>query len=656
MAQDQERAASQLHAAIMNLPCKPYDGSDHYNAYARGHRDARHAAAELVSARSVAVTSLGRAIEWGRLYDAASRLTAYLGAYGTVEAKSDLGSLLIDALHDIDGGDYCPGLMPAVADAAPAAEAQLRQLPGEPEEEYLGRRAEAQTQEPTVIVEELRDMADRITRYSNSPGDGLLYAAANEIEILRVRKDAAYEERNKVVAALARRFPSGVARTAIEGWSEDWHGCVYIDLPTGQVSWHFHDSQAHLFDGLPAYTKPWDGHDTPEKYRRLAALGRHECDGKDPRGCWNVRCQLGGTCCRIAFPPASPADKFCDANCTWADHHPECVRAATAEATSPDFTDTARAALLWVLWHHQGGNSAVGQPIRFALGMGQHDRLTDEQVAAAKTWDEPSPGLAHRSADESRTPTADGMPQKEWLVEAKRLASQMLSDWRMFERDGSVKSTEALAASEKFLGHLSLRLAQPAQPVEIAWTGNDGAHFSLSLESAQAELCALFDRFPNGVDEMEASLSAWRERAVAPAQPAADAARPAAQTALSDEQIAVRGRFDVAVALLRECLGPLEVSAAIIESDDGEPMEALIRRAKTFVSAASAPKEPTEPTDGQMPTPELFRKALRMAQREHLNRHPPRYVNDDQADASMSDDATELTDCYRTAMSHGGTR
>jgi hypothetical protein len=191
------------------------------------------------------------------------------------------------------------------------------------------------------------------------------------------------------------------------------------------------------------------------------------------------------------------------------------------------------------------------------------------------------------------------MPQKEWLVEAKRLASQMLSDWRMFERDGSVKSTEALAASEKFLGHLSLRLAQPAQPVEIAWTGNDGAHFSLSLESAQAELCALFDRFPNGVDEMEASLSAWRERAVAPAQPAADAARPAAQTALSDEQIAVRGRFDVAVALLRECLGPLEVSAAIIESDDGEPMEALIRRVKTFVSAASAPEEPAEPVPAQ---------------------------------------------------------
>ena len=54
---------------------------------------------------------------------------------------------------------------------------------------------------------------------------------------------------------------------------------------------------------------------------------------------------------------------------------------------SPDFTDTARAALLWVLWHHQGANSPVGQPIRFALGMGRDDRLEPHQIAEAKQWD-----------------------------------------------------------------------------------------------------------------------------------------------------------------------------------------------------------------------------------------------------------------------------
>ena len=108
-----------------------------------------------------------------------------------------------------------------------------------------------------------------LERLLASQGKPEAEAALKEME---ARKDAAYLERNQVVAALAKCFPSGVAKTAIEGWSEDWHGCVYIDLPTGQASWHYHDSHAHLFAGLPLYTKPWDGHTTDEKYQRLAAL------------------------------------------------------------------------------------------------------------------------------------------------------------------------------------------------------------------------------------------------------------------------------------------------------------------------------------------------------------------------------------------------
>ena len=43
-----------LHAAIMNLPCEPggFVGAErsYIGAYEKGHRDARHAAAELVAA------------------------------------------------------------------------------------------------------------------------------------------------------------------------------------------------------------------------------------------------------------------------------------------------------------------------------------------------------------------------------------------------------------------------------------------------------------------------------------------------------------------------------------------------------------------------------------------------------------------------------
>lgn len=84
--------------------------------------------------------------------------------------------------------------------------------------------------------------------------------------------DQGYVERNLVVAALARLFPSGLSKTNIPDWSPEWHNCVYIDLPTGQVSWHYHDDHVHMFDGLLPYPGEWDGHSTAEKYHRLAAL------------------------------------------------------------------------------------------------------------------------------------------------------------------------------------------------------------------------------------------------------------------------------------------------------------------------------------------------------------------------------------------------
>jgi hypothetical protein len=100
----------------------------------------------------------------------------------------------------------------------------------------------------------------------------LVHAGPILIRGMEMRKDAAYLERNRLVALLARIYPAGVAKTAIEGWSPDWHNCVYIDTPAGQLSWHFHDSHAHLFLGIPPYTKPWDGHSTETKYDRVAHL------------------------------------------------------------------------------------------------------------------------------------------------------------------------------------------------------------------------------------------------------------------------------------------------------------------------------------------------------------------------------------------------
>jgi hypothetical protein len=108
-------------------------------------------------------------------------------------------------------------------------------------------------------------------------------ALKDEVAILRATvageqrmRNGAYTERNCLVALFARIFPSGLRKTDIPGWDQGWDNCVYIDTPVGQMSWHYHDSDAHLFEGLPAYDKPWDGHSTEQKYARLRQLTRFE--------------------------------------------------------------------------------------------------------------------------------------------------------------------------------------------------------------------------------------------------------------------------------------------------------------------------------------------------------------------------------------------
>jgi hypothetical protein len=104
---------------------------------------------------------------------------------------------------------------------------------------------------------------------------------------LRIRgeKDVAYTERNRLVAALAwaamdRPGPfwfAGVGRHQPDpdpAWDPEWLTVVFVDTPKGQLSWHVHDSDRPLFEGLPTYHGQWDGHTTAEKYERLGRLFR----------------------------------------------------------------------------------------------------------------------------------------------------------------------------------------------------------------------------------------------------------------------------------------------------------------------------------------------------------------------------------------------
>ncbi|HEY9643065.1 MAG TPA: hypothetical protein V6C57_21430 [Coleofasciculaceae cyanobacterium] len=99
------------------------------------------------------------------------------------------------------------------------------------------------------------------------------------IDALTAQKDSAYSERNSVVAlvakmAIALGFKAGLGKhdPADASWDDDWRSIVFIELPSGQVSWHLHDSDLPKFAFLLPYEGQWDGHTTEAKYQLIEDL------------------------------------------------------------------------------------------------------------------------------------------------------------------------------------------------------------------------------------------------------------------------------------------------------------------------------------------------------------------------------------------------
>lgn len=85
--------------------------------------------------------------------------------------------------------------------------------------------------------------------------------------------DSVYRERNQIAAGLAHlvMVAGGNAWIGHDPSEPDWP-VLFIELPTGQVSWHFAPTDVDLLEGIPTSERPWDGHTTEEKYQRLQAL------------------------------------------------------------------------------------------------------------------------------------------------------------------------------------------------------------------------------------------------------------------------------------------------------------------------------------------------------------------------------------------------
>lgn len=93
---EQTEQANALHIAIMNLPCDPpYTEGTNKIAYRVGHRDARHAAAELVAAQQGEAKDAARIL--GLLREARATLGMWKDVAPAVSLCADIDAALADA-------------------------------------------------------------------------------------------------------------------------------------------------------------------------------------------------------------------------------------------------------------------------------------------------------------------------------------------------------------------------------------------------------------------------------------------------------------------------------------------------------------------------------------------------------------------------------
>ena len=79
------------------------------------------------------------------------------------------------------------------------------------------------------------------------------------------KPDEAYLDRNLCVQVMARMAEKLGYNVGVKE-NGDWP-ILYINLPTGQVSWHI--PKADIAGISPEYHKEWDGHDVEIKRMRL---------------------------------------------------------------------------------------------------------------------------------------------------------------------------------------------------------------------------------------------------------------------------------------------------------------------------------------------------------------------------------------------------
>ena len=95
----------------------------------------------------------------------------------------------------------------------------------------------------------------------------------NQIKQLKDKLDDTYRERNIMVAALSRVYPSHFSKhdRKEKSYDDDYKWIVCVHTPLGTATWHIQKCEKKLlFDHLKLKLKcKWDGHSTEIKYNRI---------------------------------------------------------------------------------------------------------------------------------------------------------------------------------------------------------------------------------------------------------------------------------------------------------------------------------------------------------------------------------------------------
>ncbi len=97
---------------------------------------------------------------------------------------------------------------------------------------------------------------------------------AQDIHQRRTATEKAFRERDALVCALSKLLPAHLTRSTPPdpSFGPDWQWVVCVHSVAGQLGWRVNDKDLRHYDHLERGENHWDGHNTKQKYERLASL------------------------------------------------------------------------------------------------------------------------------------------------------------------------------------------------------------------------------------------------------------------------------------------------------------------------------------------------------------------------------------------------